>query len=176
MLSELYHQAVMCKTLLYTRISSFFKTFKYGKSFTVNTFMVFFVIFWGAIFNVQGRWKAFQFPFFGIFKKLTRRALFIVVLNVLPIIYFGIVPWIIKDFPKQNQIQDTIFLGVIPAFGIFGFYRLWLGILELSPKLYYYDSKIPDTKYRHSEPLLGNWFDQNKHLDKVYLGDRKQGC
>lgn len=138
--------------------------------------MVFFAIFWGATFNAQVRWKSFQFPLFGIFKKVTRRVILsFVILNVLPVLYFSSVLWITSDYHIRIPIQDAIFLGVVPAFGIFGFYRLWLGIIELSPESYYYSINVPGTRYKNVEPLLGNWYDENKKSDKVYFCDKKTG-
>jgi len=66
--------------------------------------------------------------------------------------------------------------GVIPAFGIFGFYRLYLGIIELFPKTFYYshaNQKL--TKYRYLEPTIDNKKNEKRKPDCIYLGDNESG-
>jgi len=127
-----------------------------------QVFMLFFAIFWGAVANVQPRWKAFQFPLMfdpQLSNVFLRVMLAILLLNLLPIIYFGYILWCMHG--RGPMPADSTFLavtkillqGILPAFGIFGLYRAWLGIVELRP-LWFYKSKPTDVpeKYRHVEP------------------------
>ncbi len=136
-------------------------------------FMLFFAIFWGAIANVQPRWKAFQFPL--MFKPklrnvLRRVVLAILLLNLLPIVYFGYILW--ATHGRGPMPADSTFLaitkiliqGILPAFGIFGLYRAWLGIIELRPS-WFYKSKLDDVpaEYRHVEPTYRlNYKEKNR--------------
>jgi hypothetical protein len=125
-------------------------------------FMLFFAIFWGAVANVQPRWKAFQFPL--MFRRELRNVflrvvLAILLLNLLPIVYFGYILWATHGRGPMSadstflSITKTLIQGILPAFGIFGLYRAWLGIVELRPS-WFYKSKPDDVpvKYRHVEP------------------------
>jgi len=61
-----------------------------------EVFMVFFAIFWGLIANVQPRWKAFQWPLMFKLGVVTRRVLLaFFVMDILPVVYFGLTLWII---------------------------------------------------------------------------------
>lgn len=128
--------------------------------FDQQVFMIFFAIFWGTVANVQPRWKAFQFPLmFKLPNVCCRVQLSILLLNLLPIVYFGYVLWF--TYGRGPTDTDTKFLvvakvliqGILPAFGMFGFYRMWLGIVELRPELFYKytPDKLPE-KYRCVEP------------------------
>ena len=124
-----------------------------------TVFMLFFAIFWGAIANVQPRWKAFQWPLFCV-KEVRHRVLLAVgTLNVLPIQFFGYVLWALTGRgPKPTDetfhvVVKILIQGVIPAIGIFGIYRIWLGVLELRPSWFYKcDPEQLPKKYRLVEP------------------------
>jgi len=112
-------------------------------------FMAFFAIFWGVIANVRPRWKAFQFPL--IFKPglrwnvFPRVCLALLVLNLLPIVYFGYVIYVTSLAGMGPVEGDTTLLavtkilvqGVLPALGMLGIYRPWPGIIELKADLFY---------------------------------------
>lgn len=108
-------------------------------------FVVFFAIFWGAVFNVQGRWKMFQ-PILS-FPHIRHRFIFsFLLLNVVPVLFFAWTFFRLKDIPGETWLQ--ISAGVLPAFAIFAFYRLWIGIVECSPSYFYQsnDKQDPDLK------------------------------
>ena len=138
-------------------------TFQFGLHQQV--FMLFFAIFWGATANVHPRWKAFQFPLMftpGLHWNVCRRVcLALLLLNLLPIVYFGYILYITFLPGRGLANGDTTIIvvtkiltqGVLPAFGMFGIYRLWLAIIELKPSLFYKNKPgdVP-AKYRHVEP------------------------
>src|SRR3970040_2162923 len=59
-----------------------------------QVFMLFYAIFWGAIANVQPRWKPFQWHLFFAVPQARRRAIAAFgLLNVLPLIFFAYGMW-----------------------------------------------------------------------------------
>jgi hypothetical protein len=146
----------------------------YLKEFNL-VFMAFYAIFWGATFNVQGRWKPFQLPLFGLKKVRNRVMLSYGILMLLPIIYFAIILCITRHICVETNVLNIVILGVVPAFGIFGIYRLWVGLIELfQDSFYYYKDKI-DIKYMHVEPAIGQNDGAERDNDCIYLGDKKSG-
>lgn len=141
-----------------------------------QVFMLFFAIFWGATANVQPRWKAFQFPLMftqGLRWNVCRRVcLALLLLNLLPIVYFGYILYSTSLPGRGPAGGDTTFIvvtkiliqGVLPALGMFGIYRLWLAIIELKPGLFYKPKPddVPEM-YRHVEPTYR-------------LSDKEQRC
>jgi len=118
-------------------------------------FAIFYAIFWGAVHSVLGRWKPFNFglTFDKQVEHVANRISFAkLILNILPVIYFVLILYIVglKDnlcTQQKNclfEFGTLILSGIIPAFGIFGFYRLYIGVVEYDPTKYY--------KYRHEIP------------------------
>jgi hypothetical protein len=93
-----------------------------------SIFVVFFAIFWGAIFNVQSRWRMFQ-PILRFRHIRNRLLLSVLVANVAPIVFFVWAFYCLKGGstgvpPSQWGISTTfrvLLSGVLPAFAIFGF-------------------------------------------------------
>lgn len=113
-----------------------------------EAFTVFYAIFWGAIANVQPKWKAFHWPL--CFKKtgvrkqvIWRVALSVLTLNVFPILYFWFAVRAQRAASNPSPVE-LILYGVIPSFAIFGFSRLWLGIVEMRPAMFYGAESIPE--------------------------------
>jgi len=103
--------------------------------------MVFYAIFWGFITEGQHRWKAFQLPLFCRLRwPRNRIILSMLIFNLLPLVFFGYIMWALhahNDFSWDHPFFASCHLvghGVIPAFAIFGFYRLWLSVVEFRPK------------------------------------------
>jgi len=70
-------------------------------------FGIFYAIFWGAVFSVSSRWKAFNLGL--IFDKkapnITKRfVLAKVILNLLPICYFIVIFYILGDLYKKEPV------------------------------------------------------------------------
>ncbi|MFH1615777.1 MAG: hypothetical protein ABIG61_11940 [Planctomycetota bacterium] len=135
---------------------------------TMQVFTVFFAIFWGFVANVLARWKAFQSVY--ILKhsqELCRVILSILCFNVIPILYFGWSLCILNNlnFNKSpltvQEIIKVVFCGVVPAFATFGFYRIWLGFVELRPYLFYLKCTINNV-----ESLQGTYY--------MYAGPKKK--
>lgn len=127
---------------------------------TGSIFILFYAIFWGSVANVQPRWKAFQWPLIFRSKVIMRRVLLsLLLLNIMPLLYFGIILSILNN-SQTNSIVCLIFNGIVPAFAVFGFYRVWLGIIELNPALFYY--KLPANvplEFGKSEPNIAElWY------------------
>ena len=124
---------------------------------TQSIFVVFFAIFWGAVFNVQGRWKMFQ-PILS-FPHIRHRAIFsFLLLNVVPILFFAWTFFRLKGIPGDTIFQ--ISAGVMPAFAIFAFYRLWMGIVECNPS-YFYQHEADQEKnpqLKNIEPTVENLY------------------
>jgi len=112
---------------------------------TQTIFVVFFAIFWGAVFSVQGRWKMFQ-PILS-FPHIRHRFFFsFLLLDVVPILFFAWTFFRLTETPGETWLQ--ISAGILPAFAIFAFYRLWMGIVECNPSYFYQsdDKQNPDLK------------------------------
>ncbi len=153
-------------------------------------YAVFYAIFWGGIFNVLSRWKPFNFGLISHkrknIKKLIRKriGLALIIFNVLPIIYFGTIFYILGE---QNicEVQkkywyymvSIVLSGIIPAFAILGFYRLWLGIVEKWPKTFYLQyCNIPRENkiYRKCKRYQGEVHEPEPSLEKLGLDQLSQ--
>lgn len=129
---------------------------------TQSIFVVFFAIFWGAVFNVQGRWKMFQ-PILS-FQHIRHRFLFsLLILNVAPVLFFVWTFFRLKNNPGETLLQLSA--GVLSAFAIFAFYRFWMGIVELVPTYFYQNQKKQSPGLRDIEPTI----------EKLYLAHRFKG-
>lgn len=122
-----------------------------------QVFMVFFAIIWGAVANVQPRWKAFQWPLFRRHCPATKRVLLsVVVLNILPLLLFAYVFWALKHDSAATwsncSVAHLVVHGILPAFPLFGCYRLWLAIVEAYPDAFYSSKGAVPQKYEHIEP------------------------
>lgn len=142
-----------------------------------QVFMLFFAIIWGAVANVQPRWKAFQWPLVGHHRPATNRVLLsVVVLNILPLLLFAYVFWALKHHSAATPnypVAHLVFHGILPAFALFGCYRFWLAIVEACPNTFYSSTAVPE-EYEHSEPTFRTRIEPRdphaKDLPVVYLG------
>ena len=131
-----------------------------------NIFAIFFAIFWGTMAGSLPRWKAFQYPLICRIPEVTRRvSLSFVLLNLFPILFFGWTMWVLKDRAIRDPwtvwtISQIITHSVIPAISVFGFYRLWLAIIEFCPRTFYREfphEVLP--QYRKNEPTIAElWY------------------
>jgi hypothetical protein len=121
-------------------------------------FMLFYAIFWGAIANAQPRWKAFQWPLITLPRVRRRVIVALILLNLVPLIFFA---YAMCSLHNRGPTVATPFAGslhylirgVVPAFAVFGMYRLWLAAVELYPDGFYESKEQAiDEKYRHVEP------------------------
>jgi hypothetical protein len=85
-------------------------------------------------------------------------------LNVLPLIFFGVALGALANQTAASSTCVTILkltgYGVVPAFAAFGFYRIWLGLLECKPDCFYVKCKadLPE-EYKNSEPTTAErWY------------------
>jgi hypothetical protein len=137
---------------------------------TQTVFVVFFAIFWGVIGSVQGRWLAFQ-PIL-LYGHIARRwILSFVVLNALPTAYFVVAFIHLRGGTNIEQSDNLttareLIAAVLAAFAMFGFYRLWMSIVQSTPTTFYQsragqpshlkdiDPTIEDLRLHHK---LGGW-------------------
>ncbi len=129
---------------------------------TQEIFVVFFAIFWGAVFSVQSRWRMFQ-PLVRYPHVLRRLSLSILLGNVVPILFFVWIFFRLKDTPGETVFQ--ILAGVLPAFGIFGFYRLWMGIVEFAPRAFYESKAKQHLELKDIDPTI----------EELHVGHRFKG-
>src|SRR5438270_8581356 len=124
-------------------------------------FVIFYAIFWGTVGNVQGRWKMFQWPLLHFPHVVARLVLSMLLLNVCPIVFFAIAFFLLRHTPTNAPshwtfvatLRQTV-AGVIPAFAIFGFYRIWLGIVELFPARFYQHDDERNESIKDIEPSI----------------------
>ena len=131
-----------------------------------QVFTIFFAIFWGVVANVQPRWKAFQFPLIRDMVNVRWRvSAAVLILNILPILYFGIILSLLKNNKSGiNSIVHILINSVIPAIGIFGIYRLWIAIIEWRPDLFYKRNiDLVPKKYQHVEPTYSLEYSDSKY-------------
>jgi len=124
-------------------------------------FVVFFAIFWGAIASVQGRWKMFHWPLIAHCHVFCRVLLSIAVLNILPTLFFGLIFFVLRNTPVTQssawsfgETLRQVIAGVAPAFAVFGFYRLWLAIVEFTPTTFYQNSVTQTAGLADVEPTI----------------------
>lgn len=125
-------------------------------------FMLFFAIAWGVAANVQGRWKAFHWPLIHRIKQARRRAILsFFFFNLFPFFFFGYVMWVLSNRGQTSSsdffvaIPELVLQAMIPALANFGFYRIWLGLIELNYKLFYEtDPENLDEEFRYVEPTV----------------------
>jgi hypothetical protein len=122
-------------------------------------FVVFFAICWGTSSNAWPRWKPFHWTFvFELIQVRRRVGLSIRLLNVCPITYFAIVlAWIGHGGPNMGTLRvgDCLrlaVLGISPAFAVFGFYRIWFGVIECRSSLFYLTDKTLPPELNGTEP------------------------
>ena len=138
---------------------------------TQSVFVVFFAIFWGTVASVQGRWKMFHWPLIRYPHVALRLTLSFVVLNVCPILFFAFVFFLLRNDPMTpstsqwgwSETLRQVFASVVPAFAVFGFYRLWLSIVELCPSCFYQAAADQEENIKAIEPTL-----ECLHIDSQY--------
>jgi len=100
-------------------------------------FLIFFAIFWGTMVTALPRWKPFQWPLFLRFRPATWRVLLsVVTFNIIPLVYVAMMIDILSQSTVKLSGCQLVLRGVVPAFAAFGFYRLWLGVVEIFPNLF----------------------------------------
>ena len=109
-----------------------------------QVFTLFYAITWGTAANSQPRWKGFAWGvFFSNSPARWRAALSMIVLNIVPLIYFVIILWCLGSGSWTGISHWNLkaawksLLSTIPALAPFGFYRIWTGFVEFSSQLFY---------------------------------------
>ncbi|MFA6978020.1 MAG: hypothetical protein WC209_01755 [Ignavibacteriaceae bacterium] len=116
-----------------------------GLNITQQIFTLFFAIAWGTAANSQPRWGAFAYANICGLEggKVFRRILLSwIILNIAPICYFVLVlgslnnaSWNnLKLYPWSACMYWRLVLVIITAFAPFGFYKLWMGLVQVSSK------------------------------------------
>jgi hypothetical protein len=116
---------------------------KMGLNQYQQIFTVFFAIFWGTTASVQGRWKMFNYALCRWVRPQVRNRLILSHLlgNLCPLIFFAYAMGVLNRYDDIDwTVPGTmriVIRSVPPAFAVFGFYRLWVGIMEIRPQWYY---------------------------------------
>ncbi len=149
-----------------------------------TVFMLFYAIAWGIVANVQGRWKAFHWPAIHRVPKARNRVLLsFLILNVLPFFFFGYALFALtKSGQTTSQrplvaISELVIQSMLPALANFGFYRVWLGLIEWRPKVFYQTNAahLPE-EFRHVEPTIRTSItDKKSETPILYIGPHTAG-
>jgi len=110
-------------------------------------FMVFYAIFWGVVANAQPKWRAFNWPVASQYVRTRRRlALSLVILNLVPIVYFVPIFLALHGIAIAQAFQAgvQVFLAIVAANAPFAVHRLYIAFLEFSPDRYYYENHTTD--------------------------------
>jgi len=120
-----------------------------------SVFALFFAIFWGGVLNVSGRWRMFQ-PLFCFGRTLGRFWLSFLFMVILPICYFALQLQCVGTGAKASTGVLAAFAAVLPALGIFAFYRIWMAIVEKWPRRFYWSAEEypPDYRLREIDPSI----------------------
>jgi hypothetical protein len=110
-------------------------------------FLVFFAIFWGTSANVWPRWKPFHWTLFRRKYPHVRHRIYLsfLLLNIAPLTFFVGVLMALHggDAPPAATAEYArdLLVGAVPALGHFGFYRIWLGLVERRPSWFYLSTR-----------------------------------
>lgn len=134
-------------------------------------FVVFYAIFWGAVFSVQGRWRMFQ-PLAHYPHVRHRLVLSILLLDVVPIIFFAWIFFRLRGTPDISPSDWSfcetllqISAGVLPAFAIFAFYRLWMAIVAFAPRAFYESEAKQNPDLKGIDPPI-----EELHIEHTFKG------
>lgn len=121
-------------------------------------FTLFFAIFWGTSASSWPRWKPFHWTLVPRLKRVAARVgLSMLVLNVSPVIVFI---FILSRMSGNNltplpiefgKLSRLVIPSIVPAFSIFGLYRIWISVIEACPTLFYYTAEELPKKIREYE-------------------------
>ena len=102
-------------------------------------FVIFFAIFWGTSLAAQSCWKPFNLSFLRFSPARHRAYLSFIVYNMFPIIYIWYTLNFLNLCEKNVDVLKIsyLLLGILPAFAMFGFNKLWLGIVEIKKNWFY---------------------------------------
>ena len=105
-----------------------------------SIFLIFFAIFWGTVCAAWPKWKPFHWTFVFYSRKVALRALWsFAFLNIAPLAYIVLAYFRLSAVRSDSVITIRhLMMSIVPAFAIFGIYRIWIGIIELVPSLFYY--------------------------------------
>jgi hypothetical protein len=138
-----------------------------------TVFTVFYAVAWGALANVWPRWRAFDWALRNEpgEKACQRGILSLTFLNILPFIFFSsglllLNNWVLHGYWISIIIQ--IFLIALQSLTLFGFYRIWVSIVQCCKNTFYpeksfgkggrYNGLRPedlDRKYARKNLLVG---------------------
>jgi hypothetical protein len=130
-------------------------------------FVLFFAIFWGTSSNAWPTRKPFNWPLCTYPPVFFRLLLSVALLNLVPIAYFA---WMYHILSRTDV---GVVLAILPAFSIFGFYRIWLAAAESGP--FYYPSKdarpgeLTDDMEPVRLPLASKWNLRNLLFGATYV-------
>jgi hypothetical protein len=109
-----------------------------------QAFTLFYAINWGTAANSQPRWKAFAWGAIAKDPASLRRAfLSAFLLTLIPLAYFVCILWAL-DRPTWGDLNQwnwstslKVFVSILPALAPFGFYRIWISLVEKWANFFY---------------------------------------
>lgn len=111
-----------------------------------TVFALFFAISWGTVANAQPKWKAFAWGQFREHRTIQRLFLSILFLNAVPVVFFVTVlcllggpRWTLVAWDTRAGLQ--MIAAVVPAFGTFGFLRIWTSVVQWKTQWFYPDER-----------------------------------
>jgi hypothetical protein len=114
-------------------------------------FLVFFAIFWGTVANAWPGRKPFQWPLLKHGPVFRRLILSMILLNIVPVLYFA---WILSVLGARHH---GVIIALLPAFSVFGFYRIWLGLTQCVAGWFYYSETEIPAEIKGIEPPAESW-------------------
>lgn len=102
-------------------------------------------------------------------------------LNLCPITYFALVmAWLGDGGPTDGKLATVTWLrevarGIGPAFAVFGFYRIWFGVIERRRSLFYFSAVTLPSELQGIEPTsdtlkIGHrWWGMNVLFGALYV-------
>ncbi len=108
-------------------------------------FAIFFAIIWGTSANAWLKWKPFHWPFVCRSDRIRLRTeLSFLFFNLIPVYYFTWIQYALRGSLKTNpfltfgSVCQLMLSTIVPAFAVFGFYHVWIGLIELCLTRFYY--------------------------------------
>ncbi len=103
----------------------------------------------------------FHWPLIRYPHVAARLGLSFALLNILPVLFFAWVLFVLRNTQTEPinqwsapQTLLQVLAGVVPAFAVFGFYRLWLAVVEFWPTRFYQCEGDQDDTTRRTEKSI----------------------
>ena len=118
-------------------------------------FALFYAIMWGGLTNVWPRWRAFDWSLGAVDpeeRPIRRCLLAIAVLNLVPIIFFIIVLFVLHywRFDEWRWLTGIkVFTVMLQPFALIGFYWIWVSVVQRWRRTFYPGWLDRNDRYRN---------------------------